>query len=94
MPIIAIFHFRLKSNSALKNLKHNFCVHPYGGWPGEGVSLVYWASCGNDKLKLDFFKLGEYCPCMSIMKNQGILSSARNPTTCSFSTISNNVFWY
>ncbi|XP_073247149.1 uncharacterized protein [Porites lutea] len=50
-------HIRLKSNSALKNLKNNFCVHPNGGSPGEGVSLVYWVSCGGDKLKLDFFEL-------------------------------------
>ena len=70
MIITAFFHFRLKSNSALKNLKHNFCVHPNGGWPGEGVSLVYWASCGSDKLKLDFFELGEYHPCMFIIKHQ------------------------
>ena len=72
MIIIAFFHFRLKSNSALKNLKHNFCVHPNGGWPGEGVSLVYWVSCGSDKLKLDFFELGEYQPPLYVYYEESV----------------------
>jgi len=50
-------HIRLKANSALKNPYHNFCVHATGGWPGEGISLVYWASCDSERLKLDFFDL-------------------------------------
>ena len=44
---------------AVKNLKHNFCVHPYGGRPREGVALVYWSGCDIERLKLDFFDLGE-----------------------------------
>ena len=51
--------FRLKANDALKNLKHDFCVHPDGGWPGEGKSLVYWRTCSAERLKLDFFDLSK-----------------------------------
>jgi len=50
-------HVRLADGSSLKNLKHNFCVHPNGGWPGEGVSLLYWPECSEDRLRLDFFDL-------------------------------------
>lgn len=50
-------HTRLQAYSALKNQKNDYCVHPYGGWPGEGVSLVYWDSCGSERLELDFFQL-------------------------------------
>ncbi|XP_078353171.1 properdin-like [Oculina patagonica] len=49
-------HVRL-ADSSLKNLKHNKCVHPNGGWPGEGRYLVYWSGCSEDRLKLDFFDL-------------------------------------
>ncbi|PFX13518.1 Disintegrin and metalloproteinase domain-containing protein 9 [Stylophora pistillata] len=51
-------HMRLPAHNNLKNLKHNFCVHPKGGWPGEGVYLNYWPGCGEERLKLNFFKLG------------------------------------
>lgn len=51
-------HMRLPAHNNLKNLKHNFCVHPNGGWPGEGVYLNYWPGCGEERLKLNFFKLG------------------------------------
>ena len=54
-------HFRLPAHNELKNLKRNFCVHPNGGWPGEGVQLVYYAGCNAERLKLDFFKLGKKC---------------------------------
>ena len=52
-------HFRLAAHYNLKNLKHNFCVHPNGGWPGEGVHLNYWPGCDEERLKLNFFKLGK-----------------------------------
>ncbi|XP_066014989.1 uncharacterized protein [Pocillopora verrucosa] len=51
-------HVRLPTHNNLKNLKNNFCVHPNGGWPGEGVQLVYWPGCGKERLKLNFFELG------------------------------------
>ena len=47
------------THNNLKNLKNNFCVHPDGGWPGEGVQLVYWPGCGEERLKLNFFELGK-----------------------------------
>ncbi len=53
-----VCNFRL-TDSSLKNLKHNFCVHPNGGWPGEGRDLVYWPGCSEERLKLDFFDLGK-----------------------------------
>ena len=53
------YHFRLAAHYNLKNLKHNFCVHPNGGWPGEGVHLNYWPGCDEERLKLNFFKLGK-----------------------------------
>lgn len=49
-------HERL-STSILKNLQNGFCVHPNGGWPNEGVSLVYWSHCTSNRIKLDFFNL-------------------------------------
>ena len=58
--IMVLFdHFRLPTHNNLKNLKNNFCVHPNGGWPGEGVQLVYWPGCGEERLKLNFFELGK-----------------------------------
>ena len=56
---IIFHHFRLPGNNALQNLKNNYCVHPNGGRPGEGVHLVHWPSCDSERLKLDFFDLGE-----------------------------------
>ncbi|KAJ7351656.1 metalloendopeptidase [Desmophyllum pertusum] len=52
-------YVRLPGNNALKNLKHNYCVHPNGGRPGEGAQLIHWSGCKGDRLKLDFFDLGE-----------------------------------
>ncbi|XP_027049611.1 uncharacterized protein LOC113677061, partial [Pocillopora damicornis] len=61
-------HVRLPTHNNLKNLKNDFCVHPNGGWPGEGVHLLYWPGCGEERLKLNFFELesgirsyGEFC---------------------------------
>ncbi|KAJ7386462.1 hypothetical protein OS493_008591 [Desmophyllum pertusum] len=50
-------YVRLPGNNALQNSKNNYCVHPNGGWPGEGVHLVHWPSCDSERLKLDFFDL-------------------------------------
>ncbi|RMX54469.1 hypothetical protein pdam_00013189 [Pocillopora damicornis] len=52
-------HVRLPTHNNLKNLKNDFCVHPNGGWPGEGVHLLYWPGCGEERLKLNFFELGK-----------------------------------
>ena len=43
----------------MKNLKNDFCIHPKGGWPKEGVYLVYYKGCGGDRLRFNFFDLGE-----------------------------------
>ena len=59
LSFIFFNHFRLAAHYNLKNLKHNFCVHPNGGWPGEGVHLNYWPGCDEERLKLNFFKLGK-----------------------------------
>ncbi|XP_022804385.1 uncharacterized protein LOC111341674 [Stylophora pistillata] len=55
-------HVRLPVHNNLKNLKNNFCVHPRGGWPVEGVHLVYWPECDMARLKLNFFELGAPTP--------------------------------
>ena len=52
------FDFRVSPNNAMKNLKNNFCIHPKGGWPKEGVYLVYYKGCGGDRLRFNFFDLG------------------------------------
>ena len=51
---------RLKANYALKNLKHNFCVHPNGvdGLVRE-IALFIGRAAPARKLKLDFFELGK-----------------------------------
>ena len=59
LSFIFFNHLRLAAHYNLKNLKHNFCVHPNGGWPGEGVHLNYWPGCDEERLKLNFFKLGK-----------------------------------
>lgn len=50
-------HERVSPNNAMKNLKNNFCIHPKGGWPKEGVYLVYYKGCGGDRLRFNFFDL-------------------------------------
>ena len=36
------------------------CVHPYGGWPNDGVRLTYWTGCNTlERLELEFIKLGK-----------------------------------
>ncbi|KAK3716436.1 hypothetical protein QZH41_016844, partial [Actinostola sp. cb2023] len=55
-PRYVSMYRRLPSKS-LQNKKTNYCVHPNGGWPRENGYLVYWKSCNQDRLNLDFFKL-------------------------------------
>ncbi|XP_048584529.1 uncharacterized protein LOC5514577 [Nematostella vectensis] len=55
-PIDVSRHRRLASKS-LQNIRNSYCVHPSGGYAGEGKNLVYWNSCNEDRLQLDFFKL-------------------------------------
>ena len=51
---------RLPGN-VLKNTGTGQCVHPYGGWQGEGVKLTYWTGCDPvAKMSLEFLKLGKY----------------------------------
>ncbi|XP_074614387.1 uncharacterized protein LOC141874129 [Acropora palmata] len=54
---LSVYRHERLSNLALKNLRNGFCVHPSGGWPNEGGTLVYWQHCKSERLKLDFFKL-------------------------------------
>ena len=34
------------------------CVHPYGGWPNDGVRLTYWTGCNTlERLELEFINI-------------------------------------
>ncbi|KAK3728381.1 hypothetical protein QZH41_018036, partial [Actinostola sp. cb2023] len=55
-PRVVSMHRRLPSKS-LQNKKNDYCVHPQGGYDKENVHLVYWNTCDESKLILDFFKL-------------------------------------
>ena len=51
---------RLPGND-LKNTDTGQCVHPYGGWKGEGVKLSYLSGCDPvARMSLEFLKLGKY----------------------------------
>ncbi|KAK3716434.1 hypothetical protein QZH41_016845, partial [Actinostola sp. cb2023] len=49
--------YRRLPSKSLQNKKNDYCVHPNTGWPREDAYLVYWNSCNQGRLNLDFFKL-------------------------------------
>ncbi|KXJ11173.1 Disintegrin and metalloproteinase domain-containing protein 15 [Exaiptasia diaphana] len=44
------------SKHSLKHVKSGKCVHPSGGWPGNGRELVLWGGCDITRLEINFIK--------------------------------------
>ena len=46
------------SHKALKHKASDFCVHPYGGPPKEGLHAIMWKDdCSEGRLQLDLYML-------------------------------------
>ncbi|EDO32333.1 predicted protein [Nematostella vectensis] len=57
---LGISKHKRRVSLSLQNTRNNYCVHARGGWPGEGVALVYWNNCDMYRVTFHFFQLRKY----------------------------------
>ena len=47
------------SGKSLRHVASGFCVHPNGGAASDGVKLILWAGCDEERLAFHFVAHGK-----------------------------------